>query len=90
MFTELLIRGNEKSFDSESIEAAGFIVSRGERMHSMIRGLLAYSVVISTEMFTRTNADCGRVVNLALEDLQFDCAIRRQYQGGFLAHRASE
>lgn len=72
--TDLLVQRNAGKLDESSQECAGMIVTRVQRMQSMIKGLLDYAAAVEKPEI-RTSVDCNSVVARAIQDL--DSAIRQ-------------
>lgn len=70
--TEVLVERNAKVLDDNSKECAEMIVTRVQRMQSMIKGLLDYASAVEKPE-ERSAVDCNSVVDRALQDL--DTAI---------------
>lgn len=69
LLTELLIQRNQENFKEDSKECARMIVSDVQRMHSMIQGLLDYTIAVRDPSRTAA-ADCGTAVGRVLQDLR--------------------
>ena len=69
VLTELLVQRNQENFKDESKECARMIISDVQRMHSMIQGLLDYTVAVRDPIGTAT-ADTRTAVGRVLQDLR--------------------
>ena len=72
--TDLLVQRNAGKLDESSEECAAMIITRVQRMQSMIKGLLDYASAVEKPEI-RTSVDCNAVVARAMQDLE--SAIRQ-------------